>query len=223
MDTIQQAESLVRRLPDVAACRIDVDAGGRVVAVHVMTMGEPDPGLAADVATLLTTETPLQVDVSQVRVSGPESSPPESGAALEVLEHDGRVMLVAIRTHSTHESTRVEVDLELAGEITIGYAEARGGGAAPEILAQACLDALEKLCTGRVALRFVAMQQTTAGPLDLVTVVVQEAIGRDTRWLVGTARNDGDLSRAAAYAALDSFNRRLGRILALPPKTYRIG
>jgi len=106
MDTIQQAESLVRRLPGVAACRIDTDASGRLVAVDVTTTGEPAPGLAADVAMLLTTETDLQVDASQVHVSGPASTL-EPGAALEVLEHDGRAVLVAIRTHSTHESTRV--------------------------------------------------------------------------------------------------------------------
>ena len=56
----ERAEALVRSLPDVAACRIETDAAGRVVAVHVVSRTTPAPAtLAQDVALFLSTETDL--------------------------------------------------------------------------------------------------------------------------------------------------------------------
>jgi len=226
MDANSQAESLVRRLPGVAACRIELDAGGRVQAVHVTVTGSPPPGLAADVATLLETETDLRVDPSRVHVlpGGGDDAPDSTADAgpLEFLEVDARPVLIAMRTSTTLEATRAEVELALGNDIALGIAETRGAAPAVDLLAHACLDALEKLCGARVSLRLLAMQRTTTGPLEVVTVVVQEDAGRDVRLHTGAARNDGDLARAAAYAALDSMNRRFGRILALPPRTLRI-
>ena len=94
---------------------------------------------------------------------------------------------------------------------------------APELVARACLEALAKLCGARVELRLAGVRRMTVGSEEVVSVIVLECAGRDERVHVGSARSDGDAGRAAAYAALSSMNRRIGRILAAPAKLYRIG
>lgn len=233
--SIHQAEELVRRVADVAACRIEAEPDGTVVAVWVTTFGERAPAdVRGDAVTVLATGLGLDVLEDQVRVTvePPPLLPPEAviadaGAAepeveLETLESPARPRLVAVRTSVDDENTTVDVELELGSDNAIGHAEARGPAPAPELVAQACLDALEKLCGGRVTLRLVATRRTTVGDRDVVNALVQESRGREARTHVGAARVDDDLPRAMAYAALAALNRRFGRILTLPPRIYRI-
>lgn len=223
MDAIHEAEQLARRVPDVTACRIETDPDGGVQAVHVTTRGSrPPSAVAQDVASVLAAATSILVAAERVHVVALAEPEPAADAALELLEFEGRMRFVAVHTSATMESSRVEVELALGAETALGHAEARGAGPAPELLAQACLDAVEKLCAARVSLRLVAVHRSTVGPVEVVSVVVQEADGREERLHVGASRIDGDLARATAYAALASLNRRLGRILAGPPKSYRI-
>ncbi len=76
---------------------------------------------------------------------------------------------------------------------------------------------------GPSALRVAGFQRTLVGTTEVVCVVVQETRGRSERLHVGAAPAGADPARAAAYAALDSVNRRLGRILAGPASDYEIG
>ena len=223
---LEQAEALVRRLPEVSGCRIQAGPGGEIAAVHVSARAGADASrLVRDVVTLLAAEATLDLDAGRVHVVVVPEADPDAGVealALDPLEREGRVRLVALHASTTDERSSAEVELVWGEQSVRGRAEARGAGTAPELMAQACLDALEKLSSDRVALRLVALQRSAPGAAEIVFVLVQEAEGRSERLHVGAARVEGDLSRAAAYAALDSMNRRLGRILAGPPRLYDI-
>jgi hypothetical protein len=208
-------------LADVSGCRIHTDAAGRPTAVHVTVVaGSVPERVARDVVTVLAAEAGLDVDPGGVHVV---ALPDETAAlALEPLEQEGRARLVAIGSSTSEERSIAEVEVALGGQSAVGRAEARGAGPAPELAAEAALDALEKLCASRVALRIVGLRRTTVRDADVVCVLVQETDGRDERLHVGAARSYGDLARAAAYAALDAMNRRLGRILVGPARQFDI-
>ena len=68
--SIHEAEDLVRRLPDVAGCRIEADPAGNVFLVRVTTHGARRiEDVRADVVTLLGTEAGLDVLEEQVAVA----------------------------------------------------------------------------------------------------------------------------------------------------------
>jgi hypothetical protein len=235
--SIHQAEELVRHVADVAACRIEAEPDGTVVAVWVTTFGERAPAdVRADVVVVLATELGLDVLEDQVRVTveppqvltpEPEvevevEQEPEVEMELEPLETASRPRLIAVRSSFDDERSMAEVEIGLGSDTAFGQAEVRGAAPAPELVALATLDALEKLCGGRVTLRLVATRRTSVGDHDIVNVVVQESRGREARTHVGAARVGDDLPRALAYAALVALNRRFGRLLTLPPRVYRI-
>jgi hypothetical protein len=219
--SIHEAEKRVLRLEGVASCHLRTDESGGVVDVWVTTRGARSASdVRADVVAVLATEFGIDVLEEQVHVEpAPEDVHP---AVLEELEIEGRPRLVAVRAEISEESTQVEVELALGSETALGRASARGAARAPELLAEACLEALERLCAGRVAFRLVAVRREGVGPAEVVTAVVQEIDGREVRLHVGAARLEDDIGRAAAYATLQSLNRRFGRILALPPRQYRV-
>lgn len=213
------AEELVRELPDVQSCCIEFDSEGAVLRVEIRARpGAVVARLVEDVRAVLAEEVHLEVAPERIDVR----SSAEAGLALETLEIESRVRLLSYSTAVSDERTLVEAELGLGTSTAIGRAEARGAASAPELLAAACLDAVEKLCGGRVTLRLAGWSRTQVAGVEILCVTVQEARGRSERLLVGAARNDGDPARAAAHAALDGVNRRLGRILADPPPHFEI-
>ncbi|MFQ5600631.1 MAG: hypothetical protein ACE5G2_08755 [Candidatus Krumholzibacteriia bacterium] len=222
--SIDTAEELVRLLPNVSSCRIRTDERGEPVVVMVTAVpGSIREEVLADVITVLGAQARLDVVEDQVRVVVLDKQPSEiSDVVLEELEHESRARLVSYNTRVTDERSLAEAEVAHGARVALGRAEVRGAGTSPELLASACLDAVEKLCHGRVTLRLAGFQRTAVGGEDVVCVLVQETEGRTERLHVGAARVAGDASRAGAYAALDSMNRRLGRILAGPPQDYEI-
>lgn len=239
--SIDQVEELVRRLPRVTGCRIHVDDEGHPVAVMVTAAADSNPQeVRADVITVLGARARLDVLEEQIHVAvlaeaaaerdQPEDvvepveelSEPVNELVVEEIEAEGRLRLLSFATRVGEERTLAEAELAHGTRVALGRAESRGAGEAPELLASACLDAVEKLSHGRAVLRVVAYQRTTVGSQDVVCVLVQEANGRDERHLVGAARVTGDVGRALAYAALDGVNRRIGSIFAAPPSDYEI-
>jgi hypothetical protein len=227
------AEESVRRIPDVAACRIRTDPSGDVLGVDVTIHGAREAGdVLADVLAVLSAAAGLDVQPEDVHVVTLGVPPGEAGSiepepelevlADEHLERLQRARLVAVRTSSDDERSNVEVDLALGPQSARGHAACRGPVAAPDLLAQACLDALEKLVAARVVWRLAGLRRVTVGDVTVVCVAVSETEGRVERRLVGAARHDGDTARAAAYAALGAVNRRLGRILSAPARQLRI-
>ena len=147
---------------------------------------------------------------------------PEATLAVEPLEREGRLRLVAYGVQVSETRSTAQVELAFAAVTVRGEAQGHGAGETPELLAQACLDAVERICHGRVTLRLAGFRRFVVGGVELVGVVVQENWGREERLQTGAARSRDDLGRAGAYAVLDSMNRRLGRILAGPPLDYQI-
>lgn len=214
-----EAEALVRELPDVQSCRIDLDAAGRVARVRVGARpGAVPERLAEDVRAILADEAQLDVGVERIEVRSEDVA----DLPLEMLEVDGRTRLLSHTTSVSDERTLVEAEIGFGGTTALGRAEARGAGAAPELLAEACLDAVEKLCGGRVTLLLAGWSRVQVAGVDVVCVTVQESHGRSQQLRVGAARAEGDLARAAAHAALDAVNRRFGRILAESPPRFDI-
>ena len=223
--SVHEIEELLRRVSDVEGCRVQADAAGAIVSVHVTTRGaRPAADVRADVANVVTASTGHRLDPTHIHLTVIGAPPVDAEIAiLEELEHEVRVRLTGIRTHATDESAGVEIELAMSPtESAVGYAAAHGGALAPDLYAAAALDALERLLGGRSALRVLALHRTSAGTHDVISVTVQEFDGRDTRVHAGASRVDSDAGRAAAYAALAAMNRRIGRILAGPGRHYRI-
>jgi hypothetical protein len=224
--SLHEAEDLVRRLPDVIDCQIRTDEAGNVLDVQVTTGGKrPLDDVRAEALASLATRAGLDILEEQVAVvvaPPPPPRAPEEEPELEELEVQWRPRLVAVRTSVDDEQSVVEAELALGNDSAVGRAATRGAASAPDLLAQACLDALEKLSGARVVFRLLASRRTAVGDEDVVTVIVQESRGRETRTHVGAAPLGDDPSRATAYAALAALNRRFGRILTFPPRTYRI-
>ncbi len=226
--SVAQAEEILRLLPQVTGCRIRTDERGAPVAVLITAAAGSDPqAILADVITVLGARAGMDVLDDQVRVvvlDEPQEFETilEEPGVLEALEHEGRVRLHSFDLRVDAERTRAQVELALGAHVYQGRAECRGDGEVPELLAQATLDGLEKLCHERVALRLVGFRRAVVGTDEVVCVTVRESRGREQRLFAGSARIGDDLGRAAAYAVLDSMNRRLGAILAGPPLDYEI-
>ena len=194
------------------------------LAVMVTAIPGSNPrAVAADVITVLAAQARMDVLEEQIHVvtlqSGGAASPE---LVVEEIEDEVRLQLVAYQTHVAQERTIAEIELACGDQIVLGHAESRGSGASPELLGHACLDAVEKLCHGRVTLRMLSFQRVQTGDREVVLAVVQESMGRTELVHVGAAVVGADMGRAAAYAALDAINRRLGRILTLPPTDYEV-
>lgn len=220
-----EIEDLLRRVPDVEGCRVQADAAGVIAHVHVTTRGARAPGdVRADIANVIAAGAGQSVDPARIQITVIGAPPVDAEIAiLEELEHEVRIRLTGIRTHSSDETARVEVDLTMSPtESAVGYATAHGGVLTPDLFAAAALDAVERLVGGRVSLRVLALHRTSTGAYDVLSVTVQEFDGRDMRVHAGAARIDADAGRAAAYAALAALNRRIGRILTGPGRHYRI-
>jgi len=217
-------EELLRRIPGVAGARIVWDASGAVDAVHATVRGgRPVEEVAADIVTVLAADAGLDVDPDCVRLATVDDEIPAEIAVLEEIEHEVRIRLAALRTSTADERSSVEVELVLSEtESAVGYAETRGPLLLPETFAAAALDAIEKLCGGRVALQVLHLQRAATPGADVLSLTVQETDGRTTRVHAGAACAGGDWGRAAVYAALSALNRRVGRILAGPSRHYRI-
>jgi hypothetical protein len=221
---MDRAEELVCLLPRVSGCRIRFDEAGAPLAVMVTAIPGSNPrAVAADVITVLAAQARMDVLEEQIHVVtlDPGSADAPELVAEEV-EDESRLQLVAYQTHVAQERTIAEIELACGDQIVLGHAESRGAGASPELLGQACLDAIEKLCHGRVTLRMLSFQRVQAGDRELALVVVQESMGRTELVHVGAAAVSAEVGRAAAYAALDAMNRRLGRILTDPPSDYEV-
>ncbi len=221
---MDRAEELVCLLPQVSGCRIRYDEAGAPLAVMVTAIpGSNARAVAADVITVLAAQARLDVLEDQIHVvtlDAQAAGAPE--AVVEEIENEARLQLVAYQTHVAQERTLAEIELAWGDEILLGQAESRGAGSCPELLGEACLDAVEKLCHGRVTFRLRAFERVRTADRDVALVVVEETIGRTALVHVGAAALGEDVGRAAAYAALDAVNRRLGRILTHPPTDYEV-
>jgi len=214
-DRIALAEDRLRRLPGVVEARIQTDASGQPVAVHLCALEGEDPSRLRDQSAAACAAAGFVITPSAIQIA---FEPSLEAGSLEELEVEGRIRLVAYQVRVDDEGTHAEVELELGTQLARGTAQARGGAPATDLLAHACLDALERLCHARVAFRLAGVQRAVLPTGDVVCVAVQEIDGRTSRVHTGIATTGDDLARAVAYAALHALNRRFGRILTGPAR-----
>jgi hypothetical protein len=216
----QEAQQALLRIPGVVDAIIS-DEDGQPAAVHVVALaGSESTQILLSVMTALA-QAGIDLEEERVHVTV-ERQPQTTDAVLEELEHEGRARLLSWNLQVTEERSLAEVELQHGRDVALGRATMPGAGQAPELLARACLDAIERLVLGRVSLRLVGFSRTLVGGNDVVSVVLQETQGRSERLLVGSALGGEETGRAGAYAVLDAVNRRLGVILASPPRDYDI-
>jgi len=218
--SFHEAQEALLHVPGIVDCIFSVEDG---VPTEVHVVAAPGSDAEAILVAAMTALAGAGVDLEEERVHvNVERTPQSSDLIVEELEHEVRARLLAWNLQVTEEQSLAEVELQHGADVALGRATARGAGGAPELLARACLDALEKLVLGRVALRLVGFGRVTVGEHDLVHVVLQETQGRTERILVGAALVGEETGRAGAYAVLDAMNRRLGAILASPTRDYDI-
>jgi hypothetical protein len=219
-DSIPLVEERLRRLPGVVDARIQTDAAGNPVAVHVRAADGSDADRLRDHVVALFAEAGVAISPVLVHLA---FEPVFESGCLEELEVEGRVRLVAFQTRVDDTGTHAEVELAFGTDHTRGAASLHGGAPAPEILALACLDALERLCHARVTLRLAGVQRTTLPTGEVYCVAVQEIAGRTVRVHSGIAPAGEDPARAIAYAVLGACNRPFGRILTGPTRHIDLG
>ena len=217
----QQVQEALLRVPGVVDCILSSEEG-MPLEVHLVAASGQDPQQVQLAAMTVLARLSLDVEQERLHVTV-ERSPQVSELALEELEHEVRVHLLSWNLQVSEEKTLAEVELRHGEAVALGRATSRGAGQAPELLAQACLDALESLVGGRVSLRLLGFTRIAVGDHDVVNVVLQETTGRSERLLVGAALSGEETARAGAYAVLDAMNRRLGAILVGPSRHYSIG
>ena len=216
----QDAQQALLQVPGVVDCILSADEGAEPEVYLIAEPGRDRQQVLLAAMTVLA-QAGIDMEEEQVHVTI-EPNPQISDLVLEELEHEVRARLLSWNLRATEEQTLAEVELQHGDAVALGRAVSRGAGQAPELLAQACLDALELLIRGRVSLRLVGFARVTVGDHDIVNVVLQETAGRAERFLAGTALAADETGRAGAYAVLDAMNRRLGDILSGPSRDYDI-
>ena len=214
-DSSMAIQERLRRLPGVVEVRAQADAAGVPLAVYVRAAEGADPDRLLDHVVATFAEAGIALSPALVQL---DFEPALESVGLEELEVEGRVRLVAFQLRVDELGTHAEVELGFGSDRTRGAASLRGGAPAPEILAHACLDALERLCHARVALRLAGVQRATLPTGEVYCVAVQEIAGRTARVHTGIAPIGEDPARAIAYAALGAINRPFGRILTGPTR-----
>jgi hypothetical protein len=216
----QEAQQALLRVPGVVDCILSAEAR-KPVEVHLVAASGSDRQQVILAAMTVLARLGLEIEEEQLHVTV-ERYPQAPELVIEELEHEVRAHLLSWNLQVNEEQTLAEVELRHADAVVLGRASLRGAGQAPELLARACLDALEILVGGRVALRLVGFTRSRVGEHDLVSVVLQETAGRSERLLAGAALCGEETARAGAYAVLDAMNRRLGVILSGPRRDYEI-
>lgn len=129
-----------------------------------------------------------------------------------------RVKLVEAKlVHGADNSAVSEVTLEWRAVEYRGKASAVGRGAIElRVCAQAALDALHQLLSGRMSFRLIGVKSVKAfdDAVAIVALGVHDTEINETRRLIGTAMAPaGSLPTGVARAVLNATNRLLGNFL----------
>ncbi|MEE9133250.1 MAG: hypothetical protein V3U13_06795 [Gemmatimonadota bacterium] len=129
-----------------------------------------------------------------------------------------RVKLVeANLVHGADNSAVSEVTLEWRAVEYRGKASAVGRGTIElRVCAQAALDALHQLLSGRMSFRLIGVKSVKAfdDAVAIVALGVHDTEINETRRLIGTAMaSEGSLPTGVARAVLNATNRLLGNFL----------
>lgn len=179
----QEAQEALLRVPGVVDCILSAEEG-MPLEVHLVAASGQDGDQVQLAAMTVLARIGLEIEQEHLHVTV-ERSPQISELVVEELEHEVRAHLLSWNLQVSEEQTLAEVELRQGDAVALGRATTRGAGQAPELLAKACLDALESLVGGRVSLRLVGFTRLAVGDHNVVNVVLQETTGRRERILVG--------------------------------------
>jgi hypothetical protein len=131
-----------------------------------------------------------------------------------------RVRLVESKlAHTADDHAQAEVTLEWRAVEYRGKATAVGHGAIDlRVCAEAAIDALQQLLSGRMNFRLIGSKSVKAfdDSVAIVALGVHDSETGETRRLIGTAlAPEGDIPQGTARAVLNATNRVLGNFLAI--------
>lgn len=211
---VKRAENLLTSLQGVLSARVEVSPIGEVTAVHVLTGGGGSPKQTVrNVESALLAHLGLKVDHRKISVAQTAEVQPiealeQSAVQQEALRRQVTFRAVDVRAGGG-QRVSVAVTLLVRGDEVTGESEvadtptARVQGAA-----RAALRALDRVVE-RGTLELEGARRFEEFDADVVMVGVQTVEDRGTQLMVGTARVQGSVERAAVLAVLDATNRWL--------------
>jgi hypothetical protein len=130
-----------------------------------------------------------------------------------------RVKLIEAKlTRTADDHSQADVTLEWRAVEYRGKASAVGHGVIDlRVCAEATLDALQQVMSGRMSFRLVGSKSVKAfdDAVAIVALAVHDAESGESRRLIGTAlAPEGNLPQGVARAVLNATNRVLGNFLA---------
>jgi hypothetical protein len=216
LDTIEQVESEICRLPHVQVARIVTD-GPRVTEVHIVASpGKSAKQIVRDVQSVALATFGLELDhrvvsVVQLGTNG------DGGTTAIDFEHGHidltRPSLDEVTIERTGLRASARVRLQVDGREVVGVAQGTVATAARHrLVAQATVDALRQLEAGAEAVDVENAQVVRIGGQD-VAVVAAVFVAPPAEYTVSGSAvvRDGHEGDAVARATLDATNRRLAR------------
>lgn len=224
----------VRDVPGLRSADLHTDeSGGRTLRLDVGAGSDP---AQVKVAANRALRSRLGVDAQLAVVTGPSEAfavrtPPRTGEHAVADEAEVRPLVVAedvapatrepravierVQVATAGAECAVEVCLSSGGTTAVG----RAGGPALDtyllrVAALAAADAVDVLAAGRARCAIEHVDMVTAGPVQVILVVLVLMAGESAERLVGSAVVAGDARQCAVRATMSALNRRLTPILA---------
>ncbi len=200
------------QLRGVEAARVFTE-GEEITEVHVVGRpGSRPKHLARDVRSFLAAALGIEVNHQKISVAvrgeNPTAERVRTGAARDVL--GSRVRLHSVNVLIEGLRSEVQVRAGLGGKILDGHAVGVPCRLGTErLVAEAVLDALQKVLSQDVRLVAGDLAFTRLGPGEVVLVEVVIVRQRTEERLVGACKLGQERMRSVAYATLDALNRIL--------------
>ena len=169
------AQRMIRRLPDVSSCEIQVDEDGEISAVHVTARAGRSPKqIARDVEAVLAAEEGVVVDHRKISIAQfGEGELPASAPAL------GRINLAGVSLHHGGNGLEAEVTLGAGSAQSVGRAlGANTRFEVRRVVAQATLDSVMKLADAGPSFSLGEVEERDLGTRQVILVCVNRAEGR---------------------------------------------
>ncbi len=200
----RDAEEVIRRLRGVQAVRVDLEAGGRIEQVHVLSSSDRTPRVvAADVVAALAAELGVTLEPRQIRVATLREGQKEPGPA----PARARLKFVGLSLSTLRNTAEVKVRLEQEGMVYEGGAQGPNSASHRlELVGAATLRAVETYLRSD-GLFLLEGALTVPIATRQVAVVLVSWLGPQEQVLSGASVAHDDPREAVVRAVLDAVNR----------------
>lgn len=201
-------------IPDVASCDVEIDAGGSISAIHVVTRSQrPPKQIVRDVESVLAAEFGLKIDHRKVSVARLETE------ERKISELGGRARLVSIKLTTEGAKGSCEVILERDDGRFRGESSGVSTGAGRlRLIARATAQAICKMAKGYADIDVVDVLKLRVGESKAMAVILLCVAEGEPKELAGCVPYSDDEQSAVALAVLDACNRIVERL----PRVERI-